>query len=444
MRKEKGFTLIELLAVIVILAILLVIAVPAVSSYITSSKKGSFISSAKLFLNQARNQSLIDGNIPRDKNEKVTILISDLDMEKDMRKSSYGNNWVDEKSYIVIENIGSNEVPKYSYSIALEDEKGYCINLTLEDDLDSSDVRKNGCSIEGESGSNGSSGGGAVSKIEELAQTNTNELMTDADGNIHYYGATPKNYVTFNGETAGWRILGVYTVDGERRIKLVRATSIGNYSWDNKNTSTGASSNYGSNDWTDARLMKLLNPGYEEETVGGSLYWNSGSGNCYKGQNNATTTCNFESTGLTSEAKSMIAKSTFNIGGNNTSDVTASVMADKEKSKTWEGYVGLMTASDYGYASDLSVCTKTLYNYDTDTNCKGTNYLFDSGYTEWLLPYNTGSAFNAVGRSAAGYVGYNGYAYSALGVRPVLYLDSSVAITGDGDGTSTNPFTLTK
>ena len=34
--------------------------------------------------------------------------------------------------------------------------------------------------------------------------------------------------------------------------------------------------------------MKLLNQGYESETTGGSLYYNSGSGNCYSGQNNAT------------------------------------------------------------------------------------------------------------------------------------------------------------
>ena len=36
--------------------------------------------------------------------------------------------------------------------------------------------------------------------------------------------------------------------------------------------------------------MKLLNPSYESETTGGSLYYNAKSGNCYAGQNNATTT----------------------------------------------------------------------------------------------------------------------------------------------------------
>jgi len=426
---KKGFTLIELLSVIVILAILLVIVVPTVSSYITSSKKSSFISNAKMYLDEARKISTINGTLPQDKNDKITIKVSDPDMEKDMQQSPYGNSWVDGSSYIIIENIGSNEVPKYSYSIALEDEKGYCINLTLEDNLDPSGVKKNGCNI-------ASISGGAVSKIEELALTNTSESITDADGNIHYYGATPKNYVTFNEETAGWRILGVYTVDGEKRIKLVRTTSIGNYSW-NYYTSS-----YDLNDWTTARLMKLLNSGYESEEVGGSLYWNSERGNCHNGINNQTTPCDFESTGLTSEAKNMIAYSMFNIGGHNTADVTAIVMADKEKSKTWEGYVGVMTASDYGYASDLSVCTKTLSNYNTDTNCTGTNCLFNSSYTDWLLPYNTDSDGIAFYRLKTGDIYFWNLAYIANGVRPVVYLDSSVSITGDGDGSSSAPFEL--
>ena len=55
------------------------------------------------------------------------------------------------------------------------------------------------------------------------------------------------------------------------------------YSWDNKDSTTGAENNYGKNEWAEARLNYLLNPGHESETAGGSLYWNRGAGNCYKG-----------------------------------------------------------------------------------------------------------------------------------------------------------------
>ena len=106
MLNKKGFTLIELLSVIVILAILLVIVVPTVSSYITSSKKSSFISNAKMYLDEARKISTINGTLPQDKNDKITIKVSDPDMEKDMQQSPYGNSWVDGSSYIIIENIG--------------------------------------------------------------------------------------------------------------------------------------------------------------------------------------------------------------------------------------------------------------------------------------------------------------------------------------------------
>ena len=92
--------------------------------------------------------------------------------------------------------------------------------------------------------------------------------MKDNAGNIRYYGASPNNYIYFNcsdysnqssSTCETWRIIGVF----EGKVKLIRGSQIGTYAWDNKNTSTGAETAYGKNDWTDARLMKLLNPGYE-------------------------------------------------------------------------------------------------------------------------------------------------------------------------------------
>jgi type IV pilus assembly protein PilA len=55
MKNKKGFTLIELLAVIIILGILMIIAIPAVTSYISNSRKESYIKTAKEVIAGARN-----------------------------------------------------------------------------------------------------------------------------------------------------------------------------------------------------------------------------------------------------------------------------------------------------------------------------------------------------------------------------------------------------
>ena len=81
----------------------------------------------------------------------------------------------------------------------------------------------------------------------------TNSLMKDVGDNIRYYGASPNNYIYFNcsdysnqssSTCETWRIIGVF----EGKVKLIRGSQIGSYSWDNKNTSTGAESGAGKND----------------------------------------------------------------------------------------------------------------------------------------------------------------------------------------------------
>lgn len=120
-------------------------------------------------------------------------------------------------------------------------------------------------------------------------------------GNIRYYGASPNNYVYFNCETYPstncelWRIIGVFN----GKVKLMRNSTIGSYSWDTSASSVNNGS--GVNEWSQADLMKLLNPEHESESVGGSLYYNSKSGTCYNGQNNATISCDFTSTGIKNE-----------------------------------------------------------------------------------------------------------------------------------------------
>ena len=160
-----------------------------------------------------------------------------------------------------------------------------------------------------------------------------------------YRGASPKNYVSFNGET--WRIIGVFPTDDgtgniENRIKLIKDQSIGNYKWD-----TGDSNNWD----RPATLNTELN----------IIYLNS----------------------LDSIAKNMIGDAKYYLGGYNTANIQKDVMHQYERKingstyyykthpNSWVGEIALMYASDYGYATS-DECTQTLRYYDNAT-CKNNN-----------------------------------------------------------------------
>ena len=296
---------------------------------------------------------------------------------------------------------------------------------------------------------------------ETITQAADIGLMQDSFGNIRYYGANPNNYVTFNGEDAGWRIIGVFDTEEEngnisKRVKLIRATSIGSYAYDNKPSGLGTStSDYGSNDWTDARLMMLLNPGYETVSslyaYEGSLYWNRKSGICYAGESSGTTSCDFTSTGLTTEAQSQIDKVKYYLGGfSSVSGLYADDYYNFERGTTvysghqttWNGYIGIMYPSDYAYATDLSVCTKDGYSYDGDaTNCKNKDWLLDTSNHTWLMSPYSGDASSAFYVITLGHVGPIPIAYATNGVRPVAYLKSNLQIVS-GTGEQSNPYIL--
>ena len=283
-------------------------------------------------------------------------------------------------------------------------------------------------------------------------------------GNIRYYGASPNNYIYFNcsdysNQTSStcetWRIIGVF--DG--KLKLIRGSQIGKYSWDNKNTSTGAENNSGKNDWTTARLMKLLNPrdyykvDSNDNNLGQSLYYNSASGKCYSGQNNATVDCDFTSTGIKNdETRNMIAETTYYLGGWNSYSVYPNEIYEYERGTTvytgrpptWTGKIALAYPSDYGYAADLNQCKdKTLYDYDNST-CTSNNWMkaiLGTSSHGWLLTPRSGGSYNAWNVYSGGYVGSTYLAYYAIGAVPVLSLSSKLGIES-GDGSSSNPYKL--
>ena len=285
-------------------------------------------------------------------------------------------------------------------------------------------------------------------------------------GNIRYYGANPNNYIYFNcsdysnqssSTCETWRIIGVF----EGKLKLIRNKSIGYHSWDNKDTSTGAETNLGKNDWTTARLMKLLNPSKyytvdsNDNNLGQILYYNGASGKCYSGQNNATVDCDFTSTGIKNNTtRNMIAETTYNLGGWNGSSIYPNQIYGYERGTkvytgrptTWKGKIALAYISDYGYAVDLNQCKdKTLNNY-SDSTCTSNNWMKtiitnNGSNPGWLLTPDSSSSTHAWYVPSDGDVRYSSATYGAYWAAPVLSLSSELGIES-GDGSSSNPYKL--
>ena len=247
-----------------------------------------------------------------------------------------------------------------------------------------------------------------------------------------YRGTSPKNYVTFNNEV--WRIIGVFPTDDgtgniENRIKIVRDKSVVNQYWNTKQVASTSSYN----NWTGATLMTYLN----------SSYINTLDIN---------------------EAYGLIDNVKYYLGGYSEYRITVETMYNYERKmintktnefyygtnpNSWIGKIGLMYASDYGYAS-ANCETYKLYNGNTATDdlkaCNDTNWLYNLKENEWLLPQKSEFSADAYYIRNSGEV--SNYSTSNNGVnkiqrlvRPTLYLKSEVQIT-EGDGTSSNPYKL--
>ena len=284
-------------------------------------------------------------------------------------------------------------------------------------------------------------------KIIELAQSDTvNFANDDPDGNIRYIGVNPDNYVYFNcsdytnqsdSTCEKWRIIGLFNnitkSDGtkENLVKIVKSESIGTIAWDEN------LSGY----WANATLQQNLN-----------------SGTYY------TTTLKNDVT------RSKIENVMWNLGASSTTtDVTAKMFYERERSantnndeiSAWTGKVGLIYASDYGYATsggtiaNRATCLQTALNNwkNSDvSDCKDNNYLYKSSQVQWLL--NFGNGDRVLNIDIKGKVGYTAaftgkyhvelaitFDNQNVNVYPSLYLKSNISISA-GTGSSSDPYQL--
>ena len=105
---------------------------------------------------------------------------------------------------------------------------------------------------------------------------------------------------------------------------------------------------------------------------------------------------------------------------------------------TYSAKVGLMYASDYGFAAAPSAWTTTLSSYNGEA-IKSVNWMY-MGIYEWTISRDADSAYDVFGVSFDGFLfsASSDYRYAA---RPVFSLTSSVNYAS-GSGTAADPITI--
>ena len=225
-----------------------------------------------------------------------------------------------------------------------------------------------------------------------------------------YTGASVNNYVIFNNEQ--WRILGVYTdsINGDR-LKIIKSTP----------AYTGQHFDDDSNIWEDSTLETLLN----------NTYYN----------------------GLSNSAKEMIVDGAYHIGECSPSD-NANTTYTNASSEIWIGKIGILSVYEYLYAAENDgTCwsSSAYYGYANGTS-NNMNAYGDCGSKDWLKPDSDEWTLNI--SSIAGppqpisEIQSNGGAtmtsavYDSGDVRPVVYLNPLVKITGGTGEPNGNEYTL--
>ena len=270
------------------------------------------------------------------------------------------------------------------------------------------------------------------------------------DGSYRYAGASESvnNFVCFGSNESPcptdnlYRIIGVF---GDQ-VKLIK------YDYANSNL-LGTDGDY--NSWS--TYSKSAYPTYKGElTTINRYYWNYKNDTNINNQmgSNEWSTSLFNKTNLNinylnkfdATWKNMIEDTTWKVSGHTSVDATPSLMYTAEITKASKTYgpsdgvskIGLMYASDYGFAADPSAWTTTLYNYSS-SSITSVNWMY-MGLYEWpMTPYSSGS-IDVLDLNSSGTLEIHA-AVDSYGARPVLYLKSSVLYAG-GTGTKDSPITI--
>ena len=219
------------------------------------------------------------------------------------------------------------------------------------------------------------------------------------DGRYIYRGSNPDNYITFSGEI--WRII---SVESDGSIKVMRNESIVYKAWDS------------ANNWArPAELNTYLNGEYYE--------------------------------GLDDSIKNYVVSRSWGIGAVTEDNNDLADQINDEKGTTWNGKVGLITASEYLRANTNSEqCGTFMLNNENFSTCKTTDWMYvllSTGDPLWTIspvPNHSNYVISIGGSGALLGLGDDQISTYKGAVSPVFYLSSDITLSGLG--TQSNPFVI--
>lgn len=272
-----------------------------------------------------------------------------------------------------------------------------------------------------------------VNTTSTSGEVSGNGLLYKSDYGVRYKGNNPNNYIWYNKEL--YRIIGKTPVctavntDGTCKtwnnnglVKIIRNDSIGGLVY-NANTTSSST-------WVDSTIQKNINKCFLGQI--NSRNNSDCAAYCYSFYSSSqkpVAKCDYTQNGIASSGDydNMIYNGVYwNIGVTGSSSTVGKMQYDKEKSSQTSTTlkIGLMYASDYGYAM-------------SSTNDDENNWLFTKGY-EWTMTAYSSSKPVRVS-SFGGLI--DTFASLGYAVRPVLYLKSNVYVIS-GDGSEGNPYKI--
>ncbi len=427
---KKGFTLIELLAVIVILAIIAVITTPVILNVIEGARLNSAKDKAWGTIDAARLAYSKD-QTSSGENELYTLgtpitfgsgneKVGSAKITVSGERAKSGTVVIDKDGKII--------------ASALQFGNYYCSTINSKEDK-TINPNKMVCSKEKKD----VIGENITNKLNENVVTTGDGLYADTTeaGRYIYRGANPNNYIKLGSDM--YRII---SVESDNTLKVIKNGSIGTKAFDEEKarystTSTDYCNNtlLGCNVWGSKTTMLDTNGNNVTQMpreVGGTFY------NLPDKEASLNTYLNNDwYNSLSSNVQNIIVSHMFNVGVTKFDETNLSNTISQEKAYKWKGKVGLMNLSDYVKASTNSACD-SVYAYNS--SCYNWIYAgpVAKSYSWTIAPYSDSNADYVFGVSSEG-LDY-GSAYGGDGAAPVLYLSSDISL--EGDGTSSNPYTI--